>query len=316
MSALSKLAKDEMKAEISSLSRLIESLRPSDLLTRLSLEAKQQHLSKSLADLGEAMESATASVALFFGGRPVIGSKAIDSRFGTAAVNAFQDLVAKIQTQDNGGLGRRGPVANLAASSLHITDVARGSFGFILEEMVDQTTIIESPLKGAVDAAGDLLQSFAQDSDEKFEEDVSAFDERVLMAAGNFLGTLKSFGATARVVANDAEFRLTGEAVERAAARARTTKILEDEISMKGALTGTLPESHMFEFRADDENLRTFRGKVDKAIDAETLARLNRELSGLPAIGHFLRKRVLKEGELVRTAHVLLKVEPIYPAQF
>lgn len=316
MSALSKLAKDEMKAELVSLSNLISSLKPADILTRLSLESKRQSLQEALTSLGDAVESATASVALFFGGRPVIGSKAIDSRFGTAAVSAFQDLVAKIQTQDNGGLGKRGPVANLGASTLHITDVARGSFGFILEEMVEQTTIVESPLKNAVDAAGDLLLSFGQDNDEKFEEEISAFDDRVLSAAGAFIGTLKNFGATARVVANDAEFRLGSEAVERAATRASTTTIIEDEVEIRGVLSGTLPDAHMFEFRAADEDLGSFRGKVDKSIDSATLASLNRELSGLPATAQFLRKKVLKEGELVRTAHILLSVEPLYPARF
>lgn len=316
MSALSKLAKDEMRAEITSLSNLIASLKPSDILTRLSLEAKQANLQQALADVGDAVEAATASVALFFGGRPVIGSKAIDSRFGTAAVSAFQDLVAKIQTQSDGGLGKRGPLPDIGEKSLHITDVARGSFGFILEEIVDQASLVESPLKSAVDAASDLLQSFAHGSEEKFEEEVAAYDDRVLAAAASFVGTLRNFGATARVVANETEFRLSTEAVELAAARAKTTTLIEDEAWIIGTLSGALPESHMFEFKANDESVGTFRGKVDKSVDASTLASFNRELSGLPSTGHFKRKRVLKEGVVVKTAYVLIDVRRDYPARF
>lgn len=316
MSALSKLAKDEMRAELISLSALIASLTPSDVLTKLSLEAKEKSLRQALSDLGDAVESATASVALFFGGRPVIGSRAIDSRFGTAAVAAFQDLVAKIQTQADGGLGKRGPIPDIAEKSLHITDVARGSFGFILEEVVEQATIVESPLKTAVDAASNLLQSLAQGSEDKFEEEVAAYDDRVLAAAETFVSTLHTFGATARVVANDAEFRLSNEAVDIAVARAKTTTIREDEISIQGALSGTLPESHMFEFKSSNDELGTFRGRVDKSIDASTLAALNRELSGSPATGHFRRKRVFKDGAVARTAYVLLKVEPTYSSRF
>lgn len=316
MSALSKIARDEMKAELASLTGIIASLKPSDLLTRLSLEAKQTGIQKALTELGDAVESATASAVLYFGGHPVIGSRSIDSRFGTAAVSAFQDLVAKIQTQADGGLGRRGPLPDIADKSLHITGVAHGSFGFILEEMTDQATIVESPLKTAVDAASDLLQSFAQGSEEKFEEEIAAYDDRVLKAVSTFMDTLKSFGATARVVANDAEFRLSSDSIDLAATRAVTTTIKEDEVSLTGVLAGTLPESHMFEFKAADQDIGTFKGKVDKTIDAATLTALNRELSGLPATGKFRRKQVIKEGEVVRTAYVLVSVTALYPASF
>lgn len=316
MSALSKLAKDEMRAEIASLGGLIASLKPSDILTKMSLEAKQTSLQQTLAGLGDAVESATASVALFFGGRPVVGSKSIDSRFGTAAVSTFQDLVAKIQTQADGGLGKRGPIPDIGEKSLHITDVARGSFGFILEEVVEQATIVESPLHSAVDAASDLLQSLAQGSDDNFEEVVAGYDERVLAAAAAFVTTLRTFGATARVVANDSEFRLTSEAVDLAVARAKTTTIKEDEVTLGGVLSGTLPESHMFEFRSADESIGTFRGRVDKSVDAATLSRFNRELSGHPATGFFRRKRVFKDGEVAKTAYILVRVERAYPPQF
>ena len=35
----------------------------------------------------------------------------------------------------SGGLGQRGIVPNKGASTLHITNIVRGSFGFLLEEV-------------------------------------------------------------------------------------------------------------------------------------------------------------------------------------
>ena len=316
MTALEKLARDEKRAELASVSRMIGSLTPADILTKLSLESRRNALQREVEAFADAIEATTASVALFFGGRPVVGSKSIDSRFGAAAVNAFQDLVAKIQTQSDGGLGKRGPLPSVAEKSLHITDVARGSFGFVLEEVAEQTTILDSPMKAAVDAASELLQSISLSSDEKFVEEIAAYDDRVIAAAAAFVGTLRSFDATARVIANDSEFRLGAEAVELAVARAQMTTIKEDSVTVYGVLSGTLPEAHMFEFRADDEDLGTFRGKVDRTIDAPTLASLNREVSGLPATAHFKRKRVFKDGEAVRTAYVLTAIERRYHSKF
>src|SRR6516165_2720006 len=129
MSSLRKLERDFAHADIAAVSSLLGQLSEEDVMVRFGLEARLQELRKTLADLEAVKDEPTASAALFFGGQPVIGSKGIESEFAGAAVTKFQDLVAKVLAQQAGGLGLRGIVPNKGASTLHITNIVRGSFG-------------------------------------------------------------------------------------------------------------------------------------------------------------------------------------------
>src|SRR6476661_3888379 len=76
-----------------------------------------------------------ASVALFFSGEPVLGSRGVRAEFAGKAVDLFQDLVSKqFAAVEIGRMGQRGPIPLRPSSDMMITDVARGSVGFVLEE--------------------------------------------------------------------------------------------------------------------------------------------------------------------------------------
>ena len=155
-------------------------------MTRFGLEARLDELRKTLAELEAAKDEPTASAALFFGGKPVVGSQGIESEFSGAAVTKFQDLVAKVLAQQTGGLGLRGTVPNKAASTLHITNIVRGSFGFLMEEVNPQQQIVDTSLKGAVKQATVLLDAFGEPDEEQFRSAVEVIDERVLDTAREF----------------------------------------------------------------------------------------------------------------------------------
>jgi hypothetical protein len=69
-----------------------------------------------------------------------------------------------------------------------------------------------------------------------------------------------------------------------------------------------LPDAHQFEFRTRDER-GTIRGKIDRTLPADYLARLNRELVNVAATASVRVKRVLQNGEVVRENFTLLSID-------
>ncbi len=309
MTRLKKLERDFASADIAAVNGLLAQLGDEDVMTRFGLEARLEELQRNLAALDDVADEPTASAALFFGGQPVLGARGIESEFGAAAVTKFQDLVAKVLAHENGGLGQRGVVPNRGASTLHITNIVRGSFGFLLEELHPQHQMVETSLKAAVDETTRLLDAFGEPDEEAFRTAVEEIDERVLGTAREFFSLMRQRGATLRVVAGDRDNSFGAEAVARAADRASSTVLKDGEEVIAGQLAGVLPDAHQFEFRAGGDR-GTLRGKVDRALTADQLGRFNRDFVNVNGNGRFHIKRVLRNDVVVRETYTLLELEP------
>jgi hypothetical protein len=306
MSSLRKLERDFAYADIAAVSTLLDQLSADDVMARYGLEARLQELQKTIAHFDEAPEEPTASAALFFGGKPVVGSRGIESEFGGEALSKFQDLVAKVlAAHEAGGLGMRGVVPNKGASTLHITNIVRGSFGFLLEEVQAQQHLVSTPLKTAVDETAQLLEAFGEQDEERFRSVVETIDERVLGTAREFFDLMRQGGATLRLVAGEADHSFGPNAVFLAAERATSTTVEDGEETIRGQLAGILPDAHQFEFRPVADR-GTIRGKVDRILTAEELARFNRQWVNVEALARMHIKRVLRNGTVVREGYTLL----------
>ena len=308
MSALKKIERDQHAAEFAAVTTLLDQLTDSDFITRMGLEARRDEIAAALAEMTEAPENPTASAALFFGGKPVAGSRGIESEFGGNAVTKFQDLVAKLMADEAGALGQRGIVPNKGAATLHITNVVRGSFGFLLEEVEPQGEAIDTSLKVAVDNAAQLLSAFGETSEDKFRAAVEKIDQRVLTTAQEFFSLMRTSGATFRLLSGDEDRSFGLEAVSRAADRASSTRVTETEERIEGQLGGVLPDAHQFEFRSESRG--PLKGGVDRSIPSSDLAELNRTLVNVAAVAVVKVRRVLRDGETVRESFTLLRLEP------
>lgn len=310
MTRLRKLERDFAQADIAAVNALLAQLGEDDVMTRFGLESRLEELKQSLADLDSEADEPTAAAALFFGGQPVVGSRGIESEFGGAAITKFQDLIAKVLAHENGGLGQRGVVPNKGASTLHITNIVRGSFGFMLEEVTPQHQMVGTSLRAAVDEATRLLDAFGEPDEEQFRSAVETIDQRVLGTAREFFDLIRQGGATLRVVAGDRDNSFGAEAVARAADRATSTVVQDAEEVVVGQLAGVLPDAHQFEFRTGGDR-GTLRGGVDRALPADQLGRLNRELVNVPAMGRFRVKRILRNDIVVRETYTLLSLDRV-----
>lgn len=304
MSVLKKIERDRLSGELASIEKLIASLTDEDVVTRFGLEERRDDIVEQLASIAGATDGA-ASVALFFGGKPVISSIGIEAEFGGSAVATFQDLIAKLMVQDS-GLAQRGPVPNKGAATMHITNVVRGSFGFLMQEVQDQVPLLDTPLQTAVDHASKLVIALGSEDEQYFEEVASEVDPRALQTAGSFFTLLRQNAATFRLVAGGQDHAFGGNQIALAAARATSTHVDEGYESVDGQLAGTLPDGHVFEFRGSTGTLYT--GKVDKSLSSDMLLNWNLQHLNAPATAEFRVRRVIKDGVTVRERFTLLSL--------
>ncbi len=308
MTGIRKLERDLVFADMAAVSALLDQLTDEDVMARFGLEARLEELREQVKKLNALPVVTNASAILFFGGRPVTGSQGIESEFAGSAVTKFQDLVAKVLAQDSGVLGQRGVVPNKGASTLHITNVVRGSFGFQLEEMREQEQLVDTSLKTAVDDTLLLLDAFGEPDEDRFQEAVASLDQRVLGTACEFFDLIRQGGATLRLVAGEIDHSYGAEAISRAAERATSTTVEDLEEVVVGQLAGVLPDAHQFEFRAADDR-GVLRGRVDRGIDTNTLAQFNRDWVNVTARAHLLVKRVRRNDVLTRESFVLTRLD-------
>lgn len=231
---------------------LSEAIEYGDVVGELQYREKLEKLDTEIALLQNASET-HASVALFFGGDPVLGSKGILASFAGNALENFQELINKaFASKENGSLGERGKIPLKANSNLMITQVAKGSFGFILDEVSDQLEITETALKHTVDEVLELLYASAQPDEEKFEKLIEYLDKRVLQSLKEFFITLDKAHSTMRLVGDEQEYCFDSNLIHRARQRTEATEIDEDVELVKLNVLGLLPEHCKFEALTSD----------------------------------------------------------------
>lgn len=274
-----KLKFDSIKIELSSIEALInESILFGDPVGKMQYEYKKSLLESELTEL-QNKEETKASVALFFGGKPVFGSRGINADFAGKALNDFQEIISKVFAKlESGSLGTRGPVAFSGGSQLMVTEVARGSFGFVLDEISDQMDITDTALKTVVDEVALMIDKTGANEHIKFEEVLSEIDNRTLISLRNFFGNLDKNKATLRLVEGDKEFQLDESAIHRGRERTENTSIVESDDFLDGVLQGFLPEHRKFELRLSS-NSEVIYGTVTKSAAEAYLEMLTRGVS-------------------------------------
>lgn len=253
-----KLKKDALLAEKTSLEALINRAKVSgDVVGKIQFVHRKEKLDDEIAQLGEhKLEDNNASLAVFFGGQPVFGSKGIATEFAGSALEQLQDIVSKTFVRSElGAIGTRGKVPLKRNSELMVTGLARGSFGFVLDEMSDQTDLQESGLSHVIDIVAKTLRDTGAQDEAKFESLIDTLDGRTLLALKEFFSNLDSNHATVRIVEGEQDFFLDAPAVHRAKIRTEATSIEEDVKTESGVLVGFLPEHKKFELRLVDGSI-------------------------------------------------------------
>jgi hypothetical protein len=212
-------------------------------------------LSVKLDAMPQAIERAPAGVALFFGGRPVIGSQGIHAEFTSKALDGFQKIVSqRFASEELGPLASKGRVPLKDNTHLLITDVVRGSFGFVLQAAGSDsaTRVADTSLKAVVDKVASTISRVAAQDDKLFDEAVAEIDERQKSSLSEFFKLLDTEGATMRLVEGERDFELDSASVQRARRRVEQIQIVDRTQEFTGQIVGWADYSAKFELWLHD----------------------------------------------------------------
>ena len=270
-----------------------------------------QDLRGKLAEMPQAIAHAPAGVALFFGGRPVVGSVGIHADFGSKAIERFQTLVSqRFAAQELGPLARKGRVPLKDNTHLLVTDVVRGSFGFVLQAAAqdDEEQPRNTTLKAVVDKVADTISRMASQDEMLFDDAVSEIDERQQRALTEFFKLLDTEGATMRIVEGERDFELDQASVQRARHRVENMRITDQTQELFGQIVGWTDFSAKFELR-----LHQNREVIQGSVAPQALERI--AVEGLEPYHKHVRLSVKVREVAVRNrpskiAYTLLSLEP------
>lgn len=282
---LAQLEKQFLQANLAQArSLLAEGISYDDPIAEHQYSQRVASLELELAKVSLVATQEPAGVALFFGGRPVVGSHGIKAAFGTQAVSQFQKLISqRYAATENGPLSPRGRVPMSEDTQLLVTDVVRGSFGFVLQ--ASEPANGDTVLKEVVDEVADTLSRMAASDDTLFDEASAGVDNRQLGALKDFFKLLDDEGASLRVVEGDRDFELTVQAVQRARQRTEGLSIEDRTDELQGEIIGWAEYSSRFELR-----LHTDRTVVVGTVSRDAMERILQE--GANPLHSHVRARV------------------------
>tara|TARA_E500000318_G_scaffold108180_1_gene118542 strand:- start:2523 stop:3479 length:957 start_codon:yes stop_codon:yes gene_type:complete len=308
-----KLHRDGLLAELASVKQLLERTTDAEPATRLTLNAKREDL-EELLDSIEREPDTLASVALYFGGSPVTGSRSIESQFAARALEQYQDVVSKkLAVHETGGLQERGPVPSSSASRLDITNIVHGSFGFLLEEHApDGAPFLKSSLRETVESVTNILDGFSNENEESYNQIIDEIDERLFTSIGKLIKNIHLAHATFRLVEGDRDRAYTFDAVERAFIRIERTDIVEDEYTIQGSLVGIVPYGRKFELR-DLTSGEIVSGSIGPSLSRDFLERIEQDeaLLGQDWSARLQKKTTRRPNGSSRTVFTLLDLAKV-----
>jgi hypothetical protein len=245
---------------------LADAAQDDDPIGQHQLGQLVRDLRGKLAAMPQLIAQAPAGVALFFGGRPVVGSQGIHAEFGSKILDRFQKIVSeRYASEELGPLSTRGRVPLKDDTHLLITDVVRGSFGFVLQAAQDESSdASDTSLKTVVDKVASTISRVAAQDDMLFDEAASEIDERQKNSLSEFFKLLDAEGATMRIVEGERDFELDQASVQRARSRVAGLQIKEDIQTLSGQIVGWSDVSAKFELKLHD-SLAIVQGTVSRA---------------------------------------------------
>jgi hypothetical protein len=312
MAVLPQLERQYLQANLSQVQALLADCTPDeDPIGHHQYSQLVDELKSKLVGISDVVAKAPAGVALFFGGRPVIGSHGIQAEFGSKILDRFQKIVSqRYASTESGPLATRGRVPFKDNTHLLITDVVRGSFGFVLQAAQDDASDeTDTSLKAVVDNVASTISRVAAQDDMLFDEAVSEIDERQKNSLSEFFKLLDTEGATMRIVEGERDFELDQASVQRARGRVEGLQISEKTQELTGQIVGWSDVSAKFELK--------LHGSLDIVQGTVSRAELERvETEGIETYHKHLRasvkvREVMAKNRAPKLSYTLMSLEVI-----
>ncbi|ABY31464.1 hypothetical protein [Methylorubrum extorquens] len=244
---LKQLEIDSIQADLEAVrNRLAGRTRQQDPIGFRQFTLRRDELERRLAELLEqaGADQHSKEIGLLFGGSPVFGSRGIDADFASRALGGFQDVITAKFASREGPVGQRGRIRGRDRTHMLVADVARGSFGFVLERL--NTADDDAGLGETIDSIVDFIESSFSAPDDDFQNITSDLDKRLLTSIQKFYRLLDTSGATMRVVSGQKQYLMQREDVERARRRIDHVEAVDETRPFKGRLL-YIPSSRRFD---------------------------------------------------------------------
>ncbi|AMR28246.1 hypothetical protein A0257_14885 [Hymenobacter psoromatis] len=300
-----------LAAELAEVDRMMEELSPGAITSKRTLQNRKKVLESRLTLLAEQPETAVF-VELLFTGAPVLDSRAIDVSFAAEALQRYQDIIAKATAVAKGGLGSRGVIAGTATESsrFFLTGVARGSFGFTLEENTGKgTTFFDSTLKEVVADVSSKMSNFCDTTDEEYDTFIREIDKRLFASFKGFFKLLHEAAAQLKIVGRHDSRKFDAHSLEKAFVRTETTQVEEDERRITGVLLGLTPLDGTFNFLSTNQT--AFSGKLAPTFSLEYRNQVDKGeflQAGTRYSAHIVRRTTKRGGAAPHVAYFLISL--------
>lgn len=306
---LPQLEREFLQANLAQVRALLRDTSPAeDPIEHFQFTQRALSLEQRLLALSDGVDASPAGLALFFGGRPVAGSQGIKATFSTRAVGFFQKLVSqRFAADEQGPLSRHGRVPMADDTQLFVTDVVRGSFGFVLQASQD-TPETTTSLKKAVDEVADTLSKLAAGQESESDEASAALDDRQLGTLREFFKLLDDEGASLRLVEGERDFELDQQAIRRARDRVDALSIEERTEQLEGEIVGWTQYARRFELITADQGV--IQGEVSPELMAEVIQQGMNLLHQRVSLTCKIRE-VYTRGRAPRIRHVLQAMQTL-----
>jgi hypothetical protein len=265
----------DLEAQKSELEALIsEAEADGDFVGRLNFETRLRVVSEEL-DVLRSQDHQVAEVALLFDGSPVDGTRTIDASFAAQALNHFQSIITTLFASNfKGELAQRGKIRGSELAALNIRGVARGSFGFVLEEKdARQSSAVKTTVREALEEATALFEEFTQVEDDEFLIDIDAINPRVFNSLGRFFNHLEKNEASLKTNLPDRQLTFDRAGIERAYRRISETNVNIETVNWVGTLVGLSPIKRTFDFKRDGA-VEIISGKFSHQVSQDYLERI------------------------------------------
>lgn len=243
----------------------------------LQFTSRVEELKNKLSALVR-MPQTKASLAVFFAGQPVHGSRGIQADFAGKAVNLFQELIAKqFANMERGVMAGFGPVPLRGNSDMLLTNLARGSVGVILEEAERNESLTESELSVAVHKVAEDIQQTSQADATAFEELLGEVDARYFASLSQLFKLFDDSHATVRLVESETDVELDSLAIHRGRERTDATITNDDNDVRKFGHLWLLPTARRFELKVLGTE-ETIQGSVSREFARDHLENISEDI--------------------------------------
>ncbi len=278
-----------LRAELGELDYLLSITPESAVVDRMSLQARRSQVVEEL----EANPPPTrwpASVRLAFNGKPVADREGIYADFAGKAVGAFAEAVTSLAAGAQAPLGERGVIPGRERYRLLITGTSTGSFGFEVEEALEQSGALPeaSPVELAIEQAKGILESLNGD-EETIAEAIADTDERAIHDLRDFLKVMADNEAVCSLSFKNDVFRFRNVGHVRLGLNSLQQENLhEGKRTMLGRFQGFLPQGRRAEFE-ESETGEVHSCRVDRTMpNAEAI----NEVLGQSVVAHVRYRQV------------------------